>query len=100
MNFFPNSVYSVISPEGCASILWKDSSKASDAADALKLTADDLYSFDIVEKVIDEKDKSAEEICSDLKNYLVEELKKKQVQKHYLKQKDLKKFMCVLMMIQ
>ncbi len=74
-----NSVYSVISPEGCASILWKDSSKASDAADALKLTADDLYSFDIVEKVIDEKDKSAEEICSDLKNYLVEELKKKQV---------------------
>ena len=74
-----NSVYSVISPEGCASILWKDSSKASDAADALKLTADDLYSFDIVEKVIDEKDKSAEEICSDLKNYLVEELKKKQM---------------------
>ena len=74
-----NSVYSVISPEGCASILWKDSSKASDAADALKLTADDLYSFDIVEKVIDEKDKSAEEICSDLKNYLVEELEKKQV---------------------
>ena len=74
-----NSVYSVISPEGCASILWKDSSKASDAADALKLTADELYSFDIVEKVIDEKDKFAEEICSDLKNYLVEELKKKQM---------------------
>ena len=57
--------------------LWKDSSKASDAADALKLTAGDLYSFDIVEKVIDEKDKSPEEICSDLKNYLVEELKNK-----------------------
>ena len=73
-----NSVYSVISPEGCASILWKDSSKASDAADALKLTASDLYSFDIVEKVIDEKDKSPEEICSDLKNCLVEELKNKQ----------------------
>ena len=74
-----NSVYSVISPEGCASILWKDSSKAPDAADALKLTANDLYSFDIVEKVIDEKDKSPEEICSDLKNYLVEELKSKQM---------------------
>jgi len=72
-----NSVYSVISPEGCASILWKDSSKASDAADALKLTANDLYSFDIVEKVIDENAKSEDEICSDLKNYLVEELKKK-----------------------
>jgi len=37
-----NSVYSVISPEGCASILWKDSQKASDAADALKLTSYDL----------------------------------------------------------
>lgn len=73
-----NAVYSVISPEGCASILWKDSSKAPDAADALKLTANDLYSFDIVEKVMDETDKSPEEICSDLKNYLVEELKSKQ----------------------
>lgn len=72
-----NSVYSVISPEGCASILWKDSSKAPDAAEALKLTADDLYSFDIVEKVIVEKDKTPEEICSDLKNYLTEELKLK-----------------------
>ncbi len=73
-----NAVYSVISPEGCASILWKDSSKAAEAADALKLTANDLYSFDIIEKVIDEKDKSAQEICSDLKNYLVEQLKAKQ----------------------
>ncbi len=74
-----NSVYSVISPEGCASILWKDSSKAADAADALKLTASDLYSFDIVEKVIDETGKSPEEICSDLKNYIIEELKKKKM---------------------
>lgn len=73
-----NAVYSVISPEGCASILWKDSSKAPDAADALKLTANDLFSFDIVEKVMDENGKSPEEICSDLKNYLVEELKAKQ----------------------
>lgn len=73
-----NSVYSVISPEGCASILWKDSAKAPEAAKALRLTADDLYSFDIVEKVIDEKDKTAEEICSDLKNYLIGELKYRQ----------------------
>ena len=73
-----NSVYSVISPEGCATILWQDSSKAPDAADALKLTADDLYSFEIVEKIIEERDKTPEEICSDLKSYLVDELKKKQ----------------------
>lgn len=73
-----NAVYSVISPEGCASILWKDSAKAADAADALKLTANDLYTFEVVEKVIDEKDKSSEEICSDLKNFLVSEISAKQ----------------------
>lgn len=73
-----NSVYSVISPEGCASILWKDAAKASDAANALKLTASDLYSFEIVEKVIDENNKSPEEICSDLKVFLVNEIKEKQ----------------------
>ena len=40
-----NAVYSVISPEGCASILWKDSSKAPDVAEALKLTAKDLDGY-------------------------------------------------------
>ena len=40
-----NSVYSVISPEGCASILWKDAKKAPEAAKALKLTASDLLSL-------------------------------------------------------
>jgi len=73
-----NAVYSVISPEGCASILWKDSSKAPDAAEALRLTADDLHSFDIVEKVIEEKSRSSEEICSDLKSYIIKEIKQKQ----------------------
>lgn len=72
-----NAVYSVISPEGCASILWKDSSKAPDAAEALKLTASDLYKFEIVEKVIGEKDRTAEEICCDLKTFLINELKEK-----------------------
>jgi len=72
-----NSVYSVISPEGCASILWKDSSKAAEAADVLKLTANDLYKFDVVEKIIEEHDRTAEEICSDLKNFLTEELNNK-----------------------
>lgn len=73
-----NSVYSVISPEGCATILWKDSAKAADAADALKLTAHDLYSFEVVEKVIDEKDKTTDEICSDLKGFVAGEIEKKQ----------------------
>ena len=73
-----NSVYSVISPEGCASILWKDSAKAADAAEALKLTANDLYDFEVVEKVIDETGKTSEEICSELKSFIVEEIKAKE----------------------
>jgi len=51
-----NATYSVISPEGCASILWKDSSKAAEAAECLKLTAQDLHSLKIVEKIIAEGD--------------------------------------------
>lgn len=47
-------VYSVISPEGCASILWKDGSKAEEASLRLKLTAPDLLRFKIVEAIIDE----------------------------------------------
>ena len=73
-----DSVYSVISPEGCASILWKDSAKAPEAADALKLTAGDLYNFGIVEYVIEEKDRTPEEICSALKKCIKKEIKEKQ----------------------
>ena len=49
-----NAIYSVISPEGCASILWKDSGKAKDAAPWLKLTAEDLQAFRVIEKIIPE----------------------------------------------
>jgi len=49
-----NSVYSVISPEGCASITWRDSTKAELAADALKMTAGDLKSAGIIDEVIPE----------------------------------------------
>jgi len=47
-----NSIYSVISPEGCASILWKDPAKAEEASECLKLTAQDLLSLNIIEKII------------------------------------------------
>ena len=47
-----NSVYSVISPEGCASILWKDPTKIKEAANCLKLTAQDLYNLGVIEKII------------------------------------------------
>ncbi len=72
-----DSVYSVISPEGCASILWKDAAKADEAAEALKLTAEDLLSFGVIEKVIPERDKSFEEISDDLKAEILKELKNK-----------------------
>jgi acetyl-CoA carboxylase carboxyl transferase subunit alpha len=49
-----NSVYSVITPEGCATILWKDASLASKAAEGLKLTADDLLKSGLIDKVIRE----------------------------------------------
>ncbi|MFA5362164.1 MAG: acetyl-CoA carboxylase carboxyltransferase subunit alpha [Candidatus Omnitrophota bacterium] len=49
-----NSYYSVISPEGCAAILWKDSARAPDAAEALKLTGPDLLKLGIIDGVIPE----------------------------------------------
>lgn len=49
-----NSIYSVISPEGCASILWRDSTRSRDAAEALKLTAQDLFEFGIIDEIIPE----------------------------------------------
>jgi acetyl-CoA carboxylase carboxyl transferase subunit alpha len=49
-----NSVYSVISPEGCAAILWKDASQRERAAEALKLTADDLLRLKLIDEVVRE----------------------------------------------
>ncbi|HTR82977.1 MAG TPA: acetyl-CoA carboxylase carboxyltransferase subunit alpha [Reyranella sp.] len=49
-----NSVYSVISPEGCASILWRSNANAQDAADAMKVTAQDLKKLDVIDEVIPE----------------------------------------------
>jgi acetyl-CoA carboxylase carboxyl transferase subunit alpha len=49
-----HSIYSVISPEGCASILWRSSEHAEDAANALKLTAQDLYALKIIDGIVEE----------------------------------------------
>ena len=49
-----NSVYSVISPEGCAAILWKDASQRERAADALKITADDLLRLKVIDEIVKE----------------------------------------------
>jgi acetyl-CoA carboxylase carboxyl transferase subunit alpha len=49
-----NAIYSVISPNGAASILWKDASKADQAAEAMKITAKDLLEFGVIEDIIPE----------------------------------------------
>jgi acetyl-CoA carboxylase carboxyl transferase subunit alpha len=49
-----HAIYSVISPEGCASILWRDGDRARDAAEALKLTAQDLHRFGVVDAIVPE----------------------------------------------
>jgi len=59
VNMLENSVYSVISPEGCASILWRDSSKAEMAAEALKITARDLSQLGIIDEIIPEPEGGA-----------------------------------------
>lgn len=59
VNMFENSVYSVISPEGCASILWRDSAKAEVAAEALKITARDLKGLGIIDEIVAEPEGGA-----------------------------------------
>ena len=49
-----NAVYSVITPEGCAAILWKNASEAEKAAQSLRLTADDLLKFGLIDEIIAE----------------------------------------------
>jgi acetyl-CoA carboxylase carboxyl transferase subunit alpha len=54
MLMFEHAIYSVISPEGCASILWRTSDKAADAAQALKLTAQDLFMMKVIDRIVTE----------------------------------------------
>ncbi|NLF80610.1 MAG: acetyl-CoA carboxylase carboxyl transferase subunit alpha [Clostridia bacterium] len=61
-----NAVYSIISPEGCASILWKDSSKVREASACLKLTATDLLALGVIEKIIPEDEGLFARLKSDL----------------------------------
>lgn len=54
VNMLQNSIYSVISPEGCASILWKTAEKAPEASEALKLSATNLHELGLIDEVVDE----------------------------------------------
>ena len=75
---FENAIYSVISPEGCASILWRDPSKSLEAARAMKLTANELLKMQIIDEIIKEPTGGAhrnkEEIISPTKEVLIKYL--------------------------
>lgn len=70
-----NAVYSVISPEGCASILWKDPKKVKDAAECLRITAQDMAELGVVERVIPEE-KDFDKTYGYIKSALQETLSK------------------------
>ena len=73
-----NSIYSVISPEGCASILWRDPTKSLQAAEAMKLTAKDLLNLGIIDEIIEEPvggaHRNPENISQNIKNSLLNNL--------------------------
>ena len=74
-----NAIYSILSPEGFASILYKDASKAKEAAEDMKATAKDLKAFGVIDKVIKEPEggagKDFESVIKELKTYLKKSLK-------------------------
>ncbi len=70
-----NAVYSVISPEGCASILWKDSNKVADAAACLKITAADMREFRVIEGIITEDFDNFDKMCNSIRHQLKKDLK-------------------------
>ncbi len=70
-----NATYSVLSPEGFSSILWKDSSRAQEAAEVMKITAQDLYDLHVVEKIIPEYGGADEVTVGTISMYMKQQLK-------------------------
>lgn len=68
-----NAVYSILSPEGYASILWKDSSRAKEAAEIMKMTATDLYDMKIIDKIINEETDGAYDNIGVISNRIKDE---------------------------
>ena len=74
-NIFENGIYSVISPEGCAAILWKDAALAPQAANSLKLTALELKTLGVVDRIVPEPEGGAHQDWDKAAAYLAEALK-------------------------
>ncbi len=77
---FEHAIYSVISPEGCASILWRTADKAADAAQAMQVTAQQLAALDVIDRIVPEPvggaHRAPEVAIENLQKAIVEELKK------------------------
>lgn len=71
-----NAIYSILSPEGYSSILWKDSSRYKEAAEKMKLTAKDLYDLKVIDKIIKEPKDGEEEDFSKLVTSLKNQINK------------------------
>ena len=75
-----NAVYSILSPEGFASILYKDASKAKEAADKMKITSNELKKLGIIDNIVEEPKGGAQEnfdaVCKNLKNTILKDIKK------------------------
>ena len=79
-----NSIYAVLSPEGFASILWKDGTRAMEAAELMKITSHELLEMEVVDKVISERSLSAKELLARVKSELqteIEQLKQLSLEK-------------------
>ncbi|MBO5179194.1 MAG: acetyl-CoA carboxylase carboxyltransferase subunit alpha [Clostridia bacterium] len=74
-----NAIYSILSPEGYSSILWKDSSRYKEAAEKMKLTAEDLYNANIIDKIINEprecSDEDFKKITKKIKKEIISSIK-------------------------
>lgn len=70
-----NAIYSILSPEGYASILWKDATRTKEAAQKMKLTAKDLYELKVIDKIIEEPKGDLEESFQKVAKNLKKEIK-------------------------
>ncbi len=70
-----NATYSILSPEGFASILWKDGKRAKEASDVMKITAHDLYDLHVVEKIIPEYGTADAKACESIARYMKGQIK-------------------------
>ncbi len=70
-----NAVYSVITPDGCASIIWKDASRVEEAVECLHITAQDMVDFGVAERIIAEDFNNFDKMCKEMKSIILSDLR-------------------------